>query len=72
MRDAAAWTGTTRSIAQSASEAIVTADRTGVITYANEAVEAMFGHRVPQIIGRPVTMLLASKTARVSSASIRN
>ncbi len=47
-----------RTIFESAADGIITVDEDGVIESANAAVEAMFGHAIGELVGRPVTTLL--------------
>jgi PAS domain S-box-containing protein len=50
----------TRSILDSAVDAILTIDTAGVIESVNRATSRMFGYEPEQMIGRPVTMLMPS------------
>jgi diguanylate cyclase (GGDEF)-like protein/PAS domain S-box-containing protein len=47
-----------RAVAESASDAILTADRENRIVFANRAAERVFGHPIPAMIGRPLEMLI--------------
>ena len=46
-----------RSIAETASDAIVTVNATGVITYANRALKSMFGYDSGAVVGQPASIL---------------
>ncbi len=48
-----------RTIFDSAADGIITVDEDGVIESVNAAVEAMFGHAIGELVGRPVSTLLA-------------
>ncbi|HMA16906.1 MAG TPA: PAS domain S-box protein, partial [Thermoanaerobaculia bacterium] len=47
-----------RALAESGSDAILTADCDGIVLFANRATERVFGHPVPAVIGRPLEQLL--------------
>jgi len=47
-----------RAVAQSASEAIISAGSTGKISYFNEAAERIFGYRAAEALGQPLTILM--------------
>jgi len=47
-----------RTLAESASDAILTVGADGAILYANQAAEAIFGHPVTSLIGEPLATLL--------------
>jgi PAS domain S-box-containing protein len=47
-----------RTLAETASDAIITIDGNSKIVYANEAVEHVFGYRVDEIIGESLTKLM--------------
>ncbi len=49
-----------RAIADSATDAIVTAGDNGIITAWNAAAERMFGYRASEAVGRPVSMVVPS------------
>lgn len=50
-----------QALAESAIEAIVTADAGGVIGYANTAAHQMFGHAPGLLIGQPLTVLIPDR-----------
>jgi two-component system cell cycle sensor histidine kinase/response regulator CckA len=50
-----------RAIAQSAVDAIVSADHRGMITYWNAAAERMFGYSPEEIVGRPLWTLMPER-----------
>ena len=47
-----------RTLAETASDAILTVDDAGLILFANRAAESIFGHPVAALIGQPVAILL--------------
>ncbi len=47
-----------RSVAESATDALVTVDGDSEITYANPATEHMFGYGSAELIGKPIALLL--------------
>jgi PAS domain S-box-containing protein len=50
-----------RSVAQSANDAIVTANSTGRITFWNKRAEAMFGYSEQEALGQPLTILMPER-----------
>jgi len=50
-----------RAVAETATDAIVSADHSGTVTYCNEAAEAMFGYPASDVVGRPMTMLMPER-----------
>lgn len=50
-----------RAVAQSASDAIVTSDSSGLVTDWNAGAERMFGHTAHDMIGRPVTTIIPKR-----------
>lgn len=50
-----------RSLAETAGDAIVTADARGDITFLNPAAEALFGLQTSSALGRPVTLLMPER-----------
>jgi diguanylate cyclase (GGDEF)-like protein/PAS domain S-box-containing protein len=53
--------GMVLAVAETASDAIVTVDGTGRITYANAALASMFGQRLGGIVGRPSAILFPAR-----------
>ena len=51
-----------RALAESASDAIVTADEEGRIVHCNESVRRIFGYRVEELVGRPLTTLMSASS----------
>lgn len=47
-----------RVVIETASDAVVSMDETGVITLANAAIHRIFGYEPAELIGRPLTMLM--------------
>src|SRR5215204_250462 len=50
-----------RTLAETASDAIVTIDENSKIIYANEAAEHVFGYRADEMIGEPLTKLMPQR-----------
>jgi PAS domain S-box-containing protein len=50
-----------RSVAQSAKDAIITADKGGKIVFCNPAAYKMFGHRKGELIGQSVSILMPQR-----------
>lgn len=50
-----------RALAGSASDAIVTADEENRIVYCNESVTRIFGYRVEELVGEPLTRLMPER-----------
>jgi PAS domain S-box-containing protein len=50
-----------RNLAESASDAIISADSNGNIVYFNPAAERMFQHSASEAVGRPLTILMPEK-----------
>ncbi|HET9268296.1 MAG TPA: PAS domain S-box protein, partial [Vicinamibacterales bacterium] len=50
-----------RSLAECATETIVTFDAAGVITFANTAAAATFGYRAGELVGQPIAILLPER-----------
>jgi PAS domain S-box-containing protein len=61
-----------RVLAESAVEAIITADALGAILFWNRAASRIFGYREPEILGRPLWDLLATADAEALSSAIRD
>ncbi len=50
-----------RAVAETATDAIVSADKRGHITYFNPGAERMFGYAARDVIGRPLTLLMPQR-----------
>lgn len=50
-----------RALSESANDAIISADSRGNIIYFNPAAERIFGHRAQDVLGQPLTLLLAER-----------
>src|SRR5436309_1135133 len=50
-----------RAVAETASDAIVSADKHGHITYFNPGAERIFGYAARDVIGRPLTLLMPQR-----------
>ena len=47
-----------RTLAETASDAIITIDEQGHIVLANQAAERIFGHGISEMLGKDLTMLM--------------
>jgi PAS domain S-box-containing protein len=50
-----------RALAETANDAIVSADHRGVIVYVNRAVERIFGYPAAMLVGQPLTLLMPAR-----------
>lgn len=50
-----------RSVAQTAGDAIITADQTGTIVFWNQAAERVFGYTAQEALGAPLTMIMPER-----------
>jgi PAS domain S-box-containing protein len=50
-----------RALAQTANDAIFSADERGVIVYANQAAERIFGYPAALMVGQPLTLLMPAR-----------
>lgn len=50
-----------RSVAETAKDAIISIDSNGIIVYWNPAAENIFGHRVDEIIGKPIETIMPER-----------
>ncbi|MGD8670901.1 MAG: PAS domain S-box protein [Desulfobacterales bacterium] len=50
-----------RRVAESAKDAIITADRVGTIAFCNTAAAKMFGHPVEKLIGQPISIIMPQR-----------
>ena len=64
-----AWPGQLRRIVDAAKDGIVTTDGGGLITSANPAAEALFGHPAGALFGRPVAVILPGVQLAGTSAA---
>ena len=60
-----------RSVTQSASDAIVTADTSGNIVYWNEAAQRMFGYTTEEILGKPLARIMPTRLQTAHQDGIR-
>jgi PAS domain S-box-containing protein len=51
-----------RAVTETASDAIISADRDGIIRYFNPGAEAIFGHAERDVIGQPLTLLMPERS----------
>jgi len=63
-----------RAVAESAADAIVTVDHTGVITYWNTAAENMFGYAPSEVQGKPITAIFSDEFGKMhlEAATLRS
>jgi PAS domain S-box-containing protein len=59
-----------RTVSESASDAIVTVDANSLIITINPAAEIIFGHKVADMVGKPLTMLMPEYMRHVHRAGI--
>src|SRR5262249_5322355 len=59
-----------RVIAETATDAILTIDDQGTILFANRATENIFGYRLEEIIGQPLTMLMPDYLRQVHRSGL--
>jgi len=59
-----------RVLAETASDAIITIDRSSVILFANPAAEKIFGHAVAEMLGNDLTMLMPDYLRHVHQLSL--
>ena len=57
-----------RTLAETASDAIITIDATGLIVFANQATEKVFGHTAAEMLGHDLTMLMPEYLRHVHQA----
>jgi PAS domain S-box-containing protein len=50
-----------RSVAESANDALITADKTGNITFWNKSAETIFGYTQEEVMGKPLTILMPER-----------
>jgi PAS domain S-box-containing protein len=60
-----------RTVAESASDAIITIDEESRILFVNRATEKIFGHAGPSLVGQSLTMLMPDYLRRVHSAGVK-
>ena len=60
-----------RTVAESASDAIITIDEESRILFVNRATEKIFGHAAPSLVGQSLTMLMPDYLRHVHSAGIK-
>jgi PAS domain S-box-containing protein len=60
-----------RTVAESASDAIITIDEESRILFVNRATEKIFGHAAPSLVGQSLTMLMPDYLRHVHHASIK-
>ena len=59
-----------RTLAQTASDAIITIDEQSVIIFVNPAAEQIFGHTVEEMLGRDLTMLMPEYLRHLHKAGL--
>jgi diguanylate cyclase (GGDEF)-like protein/PAS domain S-box-containing protein len=60
-----------RSVAEAANDAIIAADRDGLILSWNPAAERMFGYRAERILGQPLSLLMPERFRPMHDAGVR-
>jgi PAS domain S-box-containing protein len=60
-----------RAVTETASDAIVSADRAGVIRYFNPGAERIFGYRAEQALGQPLTLLMPERFRQAHSEGLQ-
>jgi PAS domain S-box-containing protein len=59
-----------RTLAETASDAIITIDGTGTIVFVNQATEKVFGYAAAELLGQDLTMLMPEYLRRLHSAGL--
>ncbi len=59
-----------RMVAETAAEAIITMDETGVIVFANRATEQIFGYAAAELVGQSLTVLMPERLRARHQASL--
>jgi PAS domain S-box-containing protein len=59
-----------RTLAETASDAIITIDANSTIIYINQAAEKIFGHPIAEMLGQDLTMLMPEYLRHVHSAGL--
>ena len=57
-------------VTQSARDAIISTDAQGCITFWNRSAEAIFGYEESEVLGRPITMLIAEADRKAYDAAL--
>jgi PAS domain S-box-containing protein len=60
-----------RAVTETASDAIISADRHGIIRYFNPGAERTFGHEEQDIIGQPLTTLMPDRFRQAHTAGMQ-
>lgn len=60
-----------RAVTETASDAIVSADRGGAIRYFNPGAERVFGYKAEEMIGRPLTLLMPERFRQAHSEGLQ-
>src|SRR4051794_20535594 len=60
-----------RSVAEAANDAIIAADRAGLILSWNPAAERMFGYSAERILGKPLSLLMPERFRPMHDAGVR-
>jgi PAS domain S-box-containing protein len=60
-----------RAVAETASDAIVSSDETGHITFFNQGAERMFGYSAAEAAGRPLTILMPERLRNAHESGMR-
>ena len=60
-----------RAVTETASDAIVSADRTGMIRYFNPGAERIFGYKAEEAAGQPLTLLMPERFHQAHAAGLQ-
>ena len=60
-----------RAVTETASDAIISADREGIVRYFNPGAEKSFGHAEQDIVGRPLTELMPERFRQLHTAGLQ-
>jgi len=59
-----------RSVSETATDAIISADERGIITYFNRSAEKMFGMNLADVAGKPLTVLMPDRFHQAHTAGL--
>jgi PAS domain S-box-containing protein len=60
-----------RAVTETASDAVVSADRNGMIRYFNPGAERIFGYKAEEALGRPLTLLMPERFRQAHSEGLQ-
>lgn len=64
--------GKFRTLAESANDAIISADSNGLIIFFNPSAEKIFGYNLEEILGRPISQLMSESSWKANFPLIQN